>query len=320
MIIELNGRANTFWIFGGKDEASASLIQGMTLSGVMFDEVALMPRSFVEQALARCSVDGSKFWFNCNPSNPSHWFYNEWIKKCAQKNALYLHFTMDENPSLSKEMLERYENMYSGAFYERFVKGRWVAADGLVYPMFGERCMADCPEQCTRYYISCDYGTVNPASFGLWGLSRGVWYRMTEYYYSSKREGSQKTDEEYYTELKRLASSYPITAVICDPSAASFITTVRRHGEFKVIPAKNDVIDGIRRVSDCLKSGKIKICRECKDSIREFSLYSWDEGSLKDCPKKENDHAMDDIRYFVSSVLYRNELPSVAVAAKREQV
>lgn len=317
--VEMNGRENTFWIFGGKDEASASLIQGMTLSGVMFDEVALMPRSFVEQALARCSVEGSKFWFNCNPSNPSHWFYNEWIKKSRQKNALYLHFTMSENPSLSKEMLQRYENMYSGAFYERFVKGRWVAADGAVYPMFGEGCMADCPEQCTRYYISCDYGTVNPASFGLWGLSGGTWYRLREYYWSSKREGAQKTDEEYYKELRKLADGCNITAVVCDPSAASFITLIKRKGEFQVIPAKNDVLDGIRRVSDALKNGTIKICRGCDDTVREFSLYRWDEGSIKDCPKKENDHAMDDIRYFVSTVLYRPQTGSVAMAAKRSR-
>ncbi len=317
--VEMNGRENTFWVFGGKDEASASLIQGMTLAGVMFDEVALMPRSFVEQALARCSVEGSKFWFNCNPSNPSHWFYNEWIKKSNQKNALYLHFTMRENPSLSREMLERYENMYSGAFYERFVKGRWVAADGAVYPMFGSQCMADRPERCTRYYISCDYGTVNPASFGLWGFSGGVWYRLREYYWSSKREGSQKTDEEYYSELKKLADGLDITAVICDPSAASFITLIRRKSEFQVIPAKNDVLDGIRRVSDALKQGALKICHGCDDTVREFSLYRWDEGAVRDCPKKENDHAMDDIRYFVSTVMFKSLPTSVAVAAKRSR-
>lgn len=316
--IRIGGYENTFWIFGGKDESSQSLIQGMTLSGVMFDEVALMPRSFVEQALARCSVEGSKFWFNCNPSNPSHWFYNEWIRKSEQKKALYLHFTMEENPSLSKEMLERYENMYSGAFYERFVKGRWVAADGLIYPMFGETCMADCPEQCSGYFISCDYGTVNPTSMGLWGESGGVWYRIGEYYYSSKRSGAQKTDEEYYAELENLAGGKRINAVICDPSAASFIATVRKHGKFRVIPAKNDVLDGIRRVSDCLKSGKIKICRGCADAIREFSLYCWDEGAARDCPRKENDHAMDDIRYFVSTVLFDKNRGSVAIAAKRD--
>lgn len=316
--VRMHGYENTFWIFGGKDEASQSLIQGMTLSGVMFDEVALMPRSFVEQALARCSVEGSKFWFNCNPSNPAHWFYNEWIKKADSKRALYLHFSMEENPSLSKEMLQRYENMYSGAFYERFVKGRWVAADGLIYPMFGDSCMADCPQQCSGYYISCDYGTVNPTSMGLWGESGGTWYRTHEYYYSSKRSGAQKTDEEYYAELEKLADGRRINAVICDPSAASFIATIRKHGRFKVIPAKNDVLDGIRRVSDCLKSGRIKICRGCDDSAREFSLYCWDEGATKDCPRKENDHAMDDIRYFVSTVLYGTSRGSVAIAARRD--
>ena len=320
LTVEFCGRENIFFVFGGKDEASQTLIQGMTLSGVMLDEVALMPRSFVEQALARCSVEGSKFWFNCNPSNPGHWFYNEWIKKREQKNALYLHFTMQENPSLSKEMLKRYENMYSGAFYERFVKGRWVAADGLVYPMFSEKCMSEAPEKCERFFISCDYGTVNPSSFGLWGLKNGVWYRIDEYYYSSKREGEQKTDEEYYAELKKLAGGKRITAVICDPSAASFITTIKRHKEFSVVPAKNDVLDGIRRVSDSLKNGSIKICPNCSDSIREFSLYCWDEGSVKDCPRKENDHAMDDIRYFVSTVLYGHSKQSVAVAAKRERL
>lgn len=316
--VRMYGYENTFWIFGGKDEASQSLIQGMTLSGVMFDEVALMPRSFVEQALARCSVEGSKFWFNCNPSNPAHWFYNEWIKKADSKRALYLHFSMEENPSLSKEMLQRYENMYSGAFYERFVKGRWVAADGLIYPMFGDSCMADCPQQCSGYFISCDYGTVNPTSMGLWGESGGVWYRTHEYYYSSKRSGAQKTDEEYYAELEKLADGRRINAVICDPSAASFIATIRKHGRFKVIPAKNDVLDGIRRVSDCLKNGRIKICRGCDDSVREFSLYCWDEGAAKDCPRKENDHAMDDIRYFVSTVLYGGSRGSVAIAARRD--
>jgi len=99
--ITLANVTNRFYIFGGKDESSAALIQGMTLTGVLLDEVALMPRSFVEQALARCSVSGSRLWFNCNPDHPAHWFYREWIQKADEKNALYLHFTMRDNPSLS---------------------------------------------------------------------------------------------------------------------------------------------------------------------------------------------------------------------------
>ncbi len=314
--ISFGGRENTYYLFGGKDESSAALIQGMTLSGVLFDEAVLMPRSFIEQALARCSVEGSKFFFNCNPQSPAHWFYREWIKKADEKGALYLHFTMNENPSLSEGMLKRYASLYSGTFYERFVLGKWVAAEGLVYPFFRAEDMCDVPDGCREFYVSCDYGTVNPASFGLWGKKDGVWYRVAEYYYSSRSRGEQKTDEEYYKELEKLCGDRKINAVICDPSAASFMACIRRHGRFTVIPAKNDVLDGIRRVSDCLRSGRIRICRGCSDTEREFSLYRWDESSVRDTPKKENDHAMDDIRYFVSTVLYSRS-GSVAIAAKR---
>lgn len=305
-IIEIskNGRTNRFYLFGGKDEASAALIQGMTLSGVLFDEVALMPRSFVEQALARCSVEGSKFWFNCNPEYPQHWFRQEWILGCKEKNALYLHFTMADNPSLSAQMISRYKKLYSGAFYQRFIEGKWVSAQGAVYPfMSDEGAFYNVPDcDFSEYVISCDYGTVNPASFGLWANHDGIWYRINEYYYDSRSVGVQRTDEEHYTALCELAGERPIKKIVVDPSAASFIQVIRRHGRYHVIPAKNQVIDGIRAVSTALKDGKIRICSTCKDTMREFGLYRWADGA-KDAPIKENDHAMDDIRYFVSSVL-----------------
>ena len=295
---------NTLYLFGGKDESSAALIQGATLAGVLFDEVALMPRSFVEQALARCSVAGSKFWFNCNPEHPRHWFYREWIQKAREKNALYLHFTMEDNPSLSPAIRKRYESLYEGAFYDRFVLGKWVAASGRIYPMFSEaRHVAHPPERCEQYYLSCDYGTLNPTSAGLWGRCGGRWHRLREYYYDAREKGESRTDEEHYRALEELAGELPVTAVIVDPSAASFIECIRRHGRFRVIPAKNDVVSGIRRVSDALKEGRLLFSPSCKDTLREFSLYCWDERAAGDTPKKQNDHAMDDIRYFVSTVL-----------------
>ncbi|PWJ10623.1 PBSX family phage terminase large subunit [Ruminococcus flavefaciens] len=298
------GSTNRVYLFGGKDEGSAALIQGMTLSGVFFDEVALMPRSFVEQALARCSVSGSKMWFNCNPDNPSHWFYNEWIKKLKQKNALYLHFTMEDNPSLTKRVRERYERMYSGTFYDRFVLGKWTASQGVVYPMFSaEKHVFSGDISCERYVISCDYGTVNPSSFGLWGLSGGVWYRLREYYYDSRREGSSRTDEEHYAALDELAGDRAVEKVIVDPSAASFIECIRRHGKFRVTKADNDVISGIRQVSTALKQGRLRFHESCRDIIREFSLYCWNERAGADAPVKENDHAMDDMRYFVTDMV-----------------
>ncbi len=298
------GNTNRFYLFGGKDEGSASLIQGMTLSGVFLDEAALMPRSFVEQALARCSVSGSKMWFNCNPDNPAHWFYNEWIKKAKEKHALYVHFTMDDNPSLSESLKERYKRLYSGTFYERFVLGKWTASQGIVYPMFSEKKHVYSGDvQCEKYVISCDYGTVNPSSFGLWGLSNGVWYRLKEYYYSSKREGISRTDEEHYTALEQLAGDRDISKIIVDPSAASFIECIRRHGRFRVVKAENDVISGIRNVSTALGENRLRFHESCRDIIREFHLYSWNEKSGTDVPIKENDHAMDDMRYFVADIM-----------------
>ena len=188
-------RKNRFYLFGGRDEGSAALIQGATLSGVLFDEAALMPRSFVEQALARCSDERARFWFSCNPEHPQHWFYTEWILQAREKNALYLHFTMRDNPSLSEAVLRRYERLYTGAFYDRFVLGKWSAAQGAVYPMFDPAVhVVEHAPQCGRYYISCDYGTVNPASFGLWGECGGAWYRISEYYHDSRRTGEVKTD------------------------------------------------------------------------------------------------------------------------------
>ena len=315
--ISFAGKTNSFYLFGGKDEASAALIQGMTLCGVLFDEVALMPKSFVEQAVARCSVEGSRFWFNCNPEYPQHWFRVEWILGRKSKNAYYLRFTMDDNPSLSEKMKQRYRSLYSGVFFERFVLGKWVSASGCVYSFMNDDMFVEVPQgNFEKYVVSCDYGTVNPASFGLWGFLENVWFRIDEYYYDSRKEGFQRTDEEHYEALCRLAGDKKIEKVVIDPSAASFIQTVRRHGRFAVVPAENKVIDGIRKVSTVLKNGSVKICSNCKDSMREFNLYRWNSAGA-DAPVKENDHAMDDIRYFVSTVVFRPQNSFAAFAARR---
>ena len=302
------GHKNTFYLFGGRDESSASLIQGITLSGVLLDDVALMPRSFAGQAVARCSAEGAKLWFSCNPDHPMHWFHEEWIKKAKEKNCLYIHFTMRDNPSLSPSTLARYERLYTGVFRERFIFGKWIAAHGSVYPMFSEeRHVVPLPDTFEKYCVSCDYGTVNPSSFGLWGLNGGVWFRISEYYYDSGKTGIRRTDGEHYEGLKALIGDRDIDCVIVDPSAASFIEYIRREGEYRVIPAKNDVLDGIRRVQDALRCGKILFSAQCRDTVREFGLYRWNEKSAGDSVIKENDHAMDDIRYFVSAVIDSDE-------------
>ena len=315
--IEYSGRRNRFYLFGGKDEGSAALIQGMTLGGVLLDEVALMPRSFVEQALARCSLDGSKLWFNCNPEGPMHWFYREWILRAEERGALYLHFTMDDNPSLSPRIRARYEKAYSGTFYRRFILGEWTAAKGLIYDFFTpqEYCARVPEKPWERVRISIDYGTVNPTSFGLWALKDGVWYRAREYYFDSRREGRQKTDTEYVADLKKFAAGETVEKVIVDPSAASFIEALRREG-FPVSRADNDVADGIRVTANLLKQRKIVICEGCESCLSEIAAYCWEEsGTGRDRPKKERDHAMDEMRYFAVSIAKKERGGGIAMRA-----
>ena len=306
--VRLGGRRNTFYLFGGKDEGSAALIPGITLAGALLDEVALMPRSFVEQTAARCSVPGSRLWFSCNPESPGHWFYREWIQKAEEKQALRLQFSMADNPGLSREVLERYQSMFEGTFYRRFVLGEWVAAEGLVYDFFDEDMVQDVPEgRMEEWYISCDYGTVNPTSMGLWGRRGGVWYRVKESYYDAREVHRQRTDEEHADALAELAGERSIRAVVADPSAASFIEVLRRRG-WRVRRAENEVLSGIRLTARLLKTGRLVICRGCQDAIREFSLYRWeDRDGGQDRVRKEHDHAMDEIRYFAATVAAREE-------------
>lgn len=309
MTVTKGSKTNYIYVFGGKDESSYQLIQGITLGGVMLDEVALMPRSFVEQALARCSVEGARFWFNCNPENPAHWFYEEWIvDKEKKKSKQYLHFLMEDNPSLSQEVLDRYKTQYTGVFYERYVLGRWVMAEGLVYDFFRpdvDPVPSTALPSCGTWYISIDYGTANPCSMGLWCIADGKAYRVDEYYHDSRKARRQHTDEEYYRALEDLAGDREIEAVIVDPSAASFIETIRRHGRFTVYKAKNDVLDGIRITASLLRAGRVLIGDRCQALIGEMQAYSWDDKASGDAVIKEYDHACDDMRYICNTILRR---------------
>ena len=303
---ELGGRKNFYYVFGGLDESSYMLIQGMTLAGILLDETALMPRSFVEQAVTRTlSVDGAKLWFNCNPASPSHWFYREWILKAEERGAKRLHFLLEDNPGLSERAIERAKASFSGVFYDRYILGKWVAAEGLVYPRAadGEGIVPNEPRDYTRFAVSVDYGTLNPCSMGLWGYCGGVWYRFAEYYHSGRESHEQLTDEEYCDALEALAGGRPLEAVVADPSASSFLTALRRRGKYRVRPADNAVLAGIRDVAAALHEGRIAVCENCEAALREFSLYRWDTESGEDRPVKENDHAMDEIRYFVRTML-----------------
>ena len=303
---------NYFYIFGGKDERSQDLIQGITLAGVFFDEVALMPESFVNQATGRCSVDGSKYWFNCNPDGPYHWFKTNWIDEAKKKNLIVLHFTMEDNLSLSEKIKARYRSMYTGVFYKRYILGLWAMAEGIIYDMFDVDRHVKKVIDFARLlidggrYVSIDYGTQNAMVFLLW--NKGIdkkWYCTREYYYSGRDKGKQKADSQYADDLEKWLEGTLVKAIIVDPSAASFITELNNRG-YKTMKADNDVEDGIRLVSTLLNTEKIAFSQSCINTIKEFASYIWDPKAGdrgEDKPIKQHDHAMDAVRYFCYTIL-----------------
>ena len=303
--------SNTFYIFGGRDSGSYQFIQGITLAGVLLDEVALMPRSFVDQALARCSVTGRKFWFNCNPEGQLHWFNQEWILEAERHNALHLHFTLDDNPSLDPKIKEGYENMYTGVFYDRYIKGLWVSAEGVIYAETFTDENKLTPKEVLEnkyegdFYVSCDFGIQNATVFLLWRkiCNQNKYVCLREYYYSGREEKHLKTVTELVEDLTTMLDGIDPHYVIIDPSASALKVELRRQG-YKVRDAQNEVVNGISHTSKLLQDKLLLFNTECKNTINEFSLYMWDETAADggvDVPIKENDHCMDALRYFVNT-------------------
>lgn len=294
------------YLEGVADSEAESKIRGMTLQGAYCDEITLFTEDFFNMLLSRLSEPGAKLFGTTNPDNPNHWFKVNYIDRRDELDFFIMEFLIDDNTFLDKHYVEELKKEYTGVFYRRFILGEWCSAEGLVYPMFDKslHVVQSIPEEQgqAEYYISIDYGTLNPCSMGLWRLDDCLAVRIKESYYSGKQSKKLLTDEEYYEMLEALAEDYPVKLVIIDPSAASFIATIRRHGRFTVRKANNAVLDGIRITGTLLQSGKLKIHQVCEDAIREFGTYAWDEASGEDKVIKEFDHAMDEIRYFCATV------------------
>lgn len=305
------GSDNKVTLFGrecyalGADKVNqVSKLQGAGLAYCYGDEVTTWSEDVFQMLKSRLDKPGACFDGTCNPDNPGHWFKAFLDNDIA--DIYQMVFTIDDNPFLESSFVDALKKEYSGTvYYDRFILGRWALAEGLIYPMFRkDDHITDSFPDTGEYYVSIDYGTYNPFSAGLWLLTpEGVAYREKEYYYSGRKNALPKTDEEYYADLESFIGDKYIERIIIDPSASSFITCIKRHGRFRVHHANNDVLEGIRNVATALNTGRLKFSSSCEDTIREFGSYSWDEKGESDKPIKENDHAMDDIRYFVNTVL-----------------
>jgi PBSX family phage terminase large subunit len=316
---------NVYYCFGANNEASQDVLQGMTAAGAYLDEVALFPQSFVDQAIGRCSVEGSKIWMNCNPGGPYHFVKTEFIDKAKEKEILHLHFTLDDNPSLSEKVKDRYKRMFRGVFYQRYILGLWVQAEGIIYSMFDHdaHVVGQIPE-LKRCWIGIDHGTSNATTFILCGL--GVdnrLYVIDEYYHSGKETNVQKSPSAYADDFRRRFAEWEEdflkpSRTFIDPAAKAFMVELwSRHKIPGLSQAVNDVKTGIELVQNLMNMDMFRVHKRCVNVLREMSSYVWDEKAQErgeDKPVKQHDHTLDSIRYVVNSTakLWRDIMKEVS--------
>ena len=306
LTVEFGGQRNQFLLFGGKDESSAALIQGSTLAGLLLDEAALMPRSFVEQAVARCSVPGQQAVVQLQPGGAGA-LVLQGVDSRRRRAGGRCGCTLPWRiiPACRRRSGSGMSGCIQGVFYRRFVLGEWAAAQGLVYDFFDPaRDAAPVPEgPSSRWRVSVrlrDGESAVHGAVGVNGTAFGTGWRRS-ITIPAGRDGRKPTRSTRML-LERLAAGREIQRVIVDPSAASFIETLRQRG-WRVKKANNDVADGIRVTADLLRQRRIVLCDTCRDCLREMALYCWDEKAGKDAAEKEHDHAMDEMRYFAMDLV-----------------
>lgn len=310
--ISMGDIENEFYLFGGKDEGSQDLIQGITLAGVFFDEVALMPESFVNQATGRCSVDGSKFWFNCNPEGPDHYIKTEWIDKLTEKNLIRIHFTMRDNPSLPLHIIERYERMYKGVFYDRFIRGLWVLASGIIFRYFAEN---DTPYLFNDSDIFDEKGhlkvTFSKITMGIdfGGNGSKTTFFLMGYlnrfkdFLGLEEDGLPLTEDidakaicDKFVEFYRMViEKYGrVDWVFPDSASTTMINSLRAAAREVGLPyrnvkgcRKNEIADRPKTIDLLFNSGRLKINERCVQMRKAIASLRWDEDH-PDIPEDKN--------------------------------
>lgn len=319
LIIKTSDGVKTCYCRGASKANDEGKIRGITIGGWYADEITLHNESFVKQALSRMSLEGAKAIWTTNPDSPYHYIKTEYIERAEEKNYRHWHFNLNDNLSLNKEFKEEIKKAYAGLFYQRFILGQWVLSDGVIYDMFDKNThvVPTVNRQYIEKWVSVDYGIQNPTTFGMFGKCiNSQWYKIKEYHHSGREEKKQKTDYEYADDLERFLDYDKSIKVIIDPSASSFIAELKKRG-IKIKRAVNNVLEGISKTASVLKNKEILFNDCCVKTFEEFNSYIWDEKAClrgEDKPVKENDHHMDNLRYFVMTGMKKTALkPAIRI-------
>ena len=302
---ELHIWGKTVHVIGADDERSESKIRGATFNSSYVDEASIIPEAVFKMLISRCTMGGGMIFATTNPDSPFHWLKRDYLE--GNPDVRSWAFVLDDNPALLQEEKDYLIRQYKGLWYQRYILGLWVQAQGAVYDFFDpEIHVIDFPPGLPEYYlVGVDYGTTNPCSFVLLGVNRSKYPNMwieQVYYFDSKVAQRQKTDSEYGEDFLKFIEGRAIKAIYIDPSAASFKAELSKIGVMNLYDAENEVLDGIRLVGSFFRNGTLKICRRCEPMIKEIQSYVWDPKSQKkgiDTPKKESDHSLDALRYLL---------------------
>ena len=295
--------SNRVHLFGGSDSKSADRVQGLTAAGAMFDELTLLPRNFIQQCLARCSVPGNKIFATMNPEGPRHFVKMEYVDRLDEIGGKSFKLLLDDNPSLTADVKQSYRDLFTGAWNKRFIQGEWAGNSGLIFPYYSKGIPRE--TDIRAWYVSCDYATASTSAFLLFAsTSNGHHYLVDAFYHDAVKTGRQLTDVEQAMRLYEFVGNKEVKTIIIDPAAASFILEVRKLYPGRVRKADNDVLTGLRVTDKALQTQRLLISPNCKPVLDEIETYQWDEQKQNkgmDAPIKQYDHAMDAMRYHCMS-------------------
>ena len=307
---------HTVFLESATDESAEEKIRGITLDGAYCDEATLFPQSFFKMLLSRLSRPGANMYATTNPDAPTHWLKKDYIDRESELDCRVWNFTLEDNTFLDAKFIENLKLEYTGVFYQRFILGLWVVADGLVFPAFDEGTMLiptptrqQIQREYAEIYVSIDYGIENPTAFGLygWNIKLQEWHKLRDYHYGGVDGVVPKTDPEIYKDLLDFCAGYEVLETIIDPSAASLKLMIQKDRRLKVRDADNDVVPGISFTNTMFRQEKLKICDCCKSTLEELYAYSWDTEKSRETGKdiviKKFDHNMDEMRYFCNTIV-----------------
>lgn len=307
----------TVHVIGADDERAEAKVRGPTFMGAYVDEATIIPESVFKMLVSRCAMGEAKIFVTTNPDSPFHWLKVDYLDNNPDVKSFQ--FNLDDNPQLSNADKEYLRRQYKGLWFQRFIEGHWVQAEGAIYDFFDPKihCIDFPPHYAEEYIVGIDYGTNNPCAFVLIGFNRHrfpmLWVE-DEYYYDSSVHHRQKTDSEYADDFIKFIANKNVKSIYIDPAALSFKIELMRQGVSNLVDAKNDVLDGIRLVSNFMNNGTLKICRKCVNLIKEVQGYVWDAKSTKlglDKPVKERDHAADGVRYALYTHFFNTSFDSM---------